>query len=704
MVLSIVSFGQSDTTANEEREWNIRPSLSIGAGMLNYQGDIVANKGSFNPFQNKLSLQIQASQPITSYLDVNFFMLFGKIGANERSLVRNLNFESRITTGGLGVTYNFDHFLKEDRYLEPFVSLGFEAFEFISKTDRFDSYGNQYNYWSDGTLRNLPETKENVSQAVEITRDYLYETDIRTLNQDGFGNYAQRSFAIPFGAGFNMLMNDKMTFSMGFEYHWTFTDYIDGITVNSRGIRAGNKQTDKFMNTFMRLTYDLTPIPHVPEPDNRGIDKGDIDQDSVPDFADMCPNTPLGLEVDLRGCPLDTDKDGVYDYVDDEINSPEGSIVDSLGVALSDAALEAMYIEFIDETGKYSQYTNESYSIETAERKTQRRKTSYAVKIGEFEEGINDSLANILLSMTDVTTRVTEDGKTVIEVSNIESLPDAIKRKVELESSGIATTDVIENNSSGEESRVTTIEQDIVSKSSFGMTVEEALQKNKTLPAPKKLILSENEYTLNRPIDPRSVATANDAEFGAQTVYRVQIGAFANKLSSDQFDGINDLLVITTKDGLTRYYTGAFTSYQQAASRKIDMVQRGFDGAYVAPFKNGKRVTIASTGNATRSENIVPLPNNNSENVGKVKFMVQVGAYKNQIPADILDKMMDLGRIEQEKTADGTVKYFTGNFDSYEEAKAMKEQLKSSGFDGAFVAAKFNGKFISANEGIELLK
>ena len=164
-------------------------------------------------------------------------------------------------------------------------------------------------------MRNLPETKENVSEAIEITRDYLYETDIRTLNQDGFGNYAQRSFAIPFGAGFNMLINDKMTFTMGFEYHWTFSDYIDGITVESRGIREGNNATDKFMNTFMRITYDLTPIPHIPEPDNRGIDKGDLDQDSVPDFADMCPNTPLGLEVDLRGCPLDTDKDGVYEWV-----------------------------------------------------------------------------------------------------------------------------------------------------------------------------------------------------------------------------------------------------------------------------------------------------------------------------------------------------------------------------------------------------
>lgn len=698
-----LSFAQQDSTSNEEREWNIRPSISIGAGMLNYKGDILSSSSTFNPFQNKLALHVNAAQPINDYLNLNFFMMFGRVGANERTLVRNLNFESRITSGGLGLSYNFDHLLKEDRYLEPFVSVGFEAFEFISKTDRFDSYGNPYYFWSDGTLRNLPETSENVAEAIEITRDYLYETDIRRLNQDGFGNYAQRSFAIPVGAGFNLLMNEKMTFTMGFEYHWTFTDYIDGITENSRGIRAGNNKSDKFMHTFMRLTYDLTPIPHVPEPDNRGEDNMDTDLDSIPDFADLCANTPLGLEVDERGCPLDTDGDGVFDYQDDEINSPEGSTVDSLGVAMSDAALEQMYLEYIDETGKYAAYTNESYSKETADRKTRRRRTSYTVKIGEFEEGINDSLANILLSMPDVSTRITPDGKTVIEVGNIDNLPDAIRKRIQLEGAGIATSDVIENNSSGNVSKVTNIEQNAVSNKAFGMSVSEAIEKNKSLPAPKRLILSQNEYTLDRPIDSRSVAAADDSQFGAKTVYRVQIGAFANKLKADQFEGINDLLVITTEDGLTRYYTGSFTSYTEAASRKIDMVQRGFDGAYVVPFKGGQKATLKSSG-VTPASNVVPLPSKASNADGKVKFLIQIGAYKNQIPAEVLDRMMDLGRIEQDKGSDGTVKYFTGNFNSYEEAKEMKAQLISSGFDGAFVTAKYNGKYISANEGIELLK
>lgn len=42
----------------------------------------------------------------------------------------------------------------------------------------------------------------------------------------------------------------------------------------------------------------------------------DSDGDGVPDDKDACPNTPAGVVVDARGCPLDSDGDGVPDYLD----------------------------------------------------------------------------------------------------------------------------------------------------------------------------------------------------------------------------------------------------------------------------------------------------------------------------------------------------------------------------------------------------
>ena len=43
----------------------------------------------------------------------------------------------------------------------------------------------------------------------------------------------------------------------------------------------------------------------------------DTDGDGVSDRKDECPDTPAGVAVDEKGCPLDGDSDGVADYMDD---------------------------------------------------------------------------------------------------------------------------------------------------------------------------------------------------------------------------------------------------------------------------------------------------------------------------------------------------------------------------------------------------
>jgi outer membrane protein OmpA-like peptidoglycan-associated protein len=62
----------------------------------------------------------------------------------------------------------------------------------------------------------------------------------------------------------------------------------------------------------------------------------DSDKDGVADGMDKCPNTPAGIEVDDKGCALDRDKDGVADYEDKCLNTPIGAQVDSNGCSLDD--------------------------------------------------------------------------------------------------------------------------------------------------------------------------------------------------------------------------------------------------------------------------------------------------------------------------------------------------------------------------------
>ena len=60
----------------------------------------------------------------------------------------------------------------------------------------------------------------------------------------------------------------------------------------------------------------------------------DTDKDGVTDCRDKCPETPKGVAVDTRGCPLDTDKDGVPDYRDQCPNTPEKAPVGDEGCPL----------------------------------------------------------------------------------------------------------------------------------------------------------------------------------------------------------------------------------------------------------------------------------------------------------------------------------------------------------------------------------
>ena len=64
-----------------------------------------------------------------------------------------------------------------------------------------------------------------------------------------------------------------------------------------------------------------------------GSNKKDKDKDGVWDKLDLCPNTPVGVQVDEHGCPLDEDNDGVPDYLDHCLGTPAAALgtIDSVG-------------------------------------------------------------------------------------------------------------------------------------------------------------------------------------------------------------------------------------------------------------------------------------------------------------------------------------------------------------------------------------
>ena len=121
---------EDEKTPNDE--FLFKPQLSLGTGMLTFYGDIGSNHRGYHPMVSRLATTLRLINPLNDFLDLGFYVLFGQISANERTLTRNLNFNSNITTGGVTINYNFNHFLKKGRNVEPYIHVGLESIEFLS--------------------------------------------------------------------------------------------------------------------------------------------------------------------------------------------------------------------------------------------------------------------------------------------------------------------------------------------------------------------------------------------------------------------------------------------------------------------------------------------------------------------------------------------------------------------------------------------
>ena len=96
------------------------------------------------------------------------------------------------------------------------------------------------------------------------------------------------------GAGIFFRFNEMVGLEAASIFNRPFYDKWDGLT------RGAN---DIYLQHSLGLIFNLKKPT-------------DTDKDGVADKKDQCANTPAGVQVDSKGCPIDFDKDGVADYLD----------------------------------------------------------------------------------------------------------------------------------------------------------------------------------------------------------------------------------------------------------------------------------------------------------------------------------------------------------------------------------------------------
>ncbi|HAS36570.1 MAG TPA: hypothetical protein DCS15_08785 [Flavobacteriales bacterium] len=161
------------------------------------------------------------------------------------------------------------------------------------------------------------------------------------------------------------------------------------------------------------------------------------------------------------------------------------------------------------------------------------------------------------------------------------------------------------------------------------------------------------------------------------SLYGVQVGAYIDPKFTRDFDGIKNVEVYMDQNGVFRYVVGRLIYPQQAAKLLEFVKEAGYKDAFIVDI-NG----------ATYQEEVVTLDNIpiKKDIRGKVDFRVQIGAFRDTIPDELVRTYLRIDRIRENIQGDLTV-LTVGSYGSYDIAKRYCEHIKEIGLPDAFVVS-----------------
>ena len=638
------------------------PKFTLGSGLYTLTGDIQNQNTGF--LKGIAGFNAGMKFELSNNLDLSFLLIKTAFSANNGREY----FKSDVDGFGLHLGYTVNQMFKQSK-ISPLLSLGFQNFN---------------------------------------------------VRNNGVNSSA---INVPLGFGLRMNVSDRLQFDVELNF---------GIGLGDIDISKENEdKADGYKSLNFTIHYDLfTPKTkdknyfddsYYSDVDFTKLELEDEDGDLVADVDDFCPKTPIGVKVDNNGCPLDDDKDGIANYIDQQKNTIEGSIVDEKGVKLTDNKYRSMYSEYESASREYANFYNENeikrenyktidaYLIAKANAFNKAynegkdfdstvEKINYKVKIGSFIDGVPAIVINKYLSLDDLESIPQEDGTVIYAVGTYESMDDALGRKYDLELKGFNETYILVDNNGSVSNYENPVSELIIDEEVANPNIEE--------------------------IEIVNVSNEEAVIYSKETTYRIQIGAFDKELSDKVFEGIDNVISFSGKDGVYRYMAGSFTEYKDAINYQVQMKARGFEDAFIVTYKNGERISLnvaIKTENSSLKDDLVTEKEVVKSNIKftvevlltkpnlefevevlmtkeNIEFVVQVVVTENSLNADDLSKMSKLGNISKEANGEEMYRYFAGSYSSLLEANIRLEEARAVGYKDAFVFTKLEGKRINIEQ------
>lgn len=242
---------------------------------------------------------------------------------------------------------------------------------------------------------------------------------------------------------------------------------------------------------------------------------------------------------------------------------------------------------------------------------------------------------------------------------------------------------------------------------------------------------------------------SNSDKYIPGLVYKVQIGAFFNPVSEENFKEFTPITYLKIPDSkYVRYYAGKFSQFGVANDAKnIIRGQKGYSDAFVVAFYNGQKISVTKarqleqgneevlaemktlTANATQSGIITTNNGNNSNNVtnqnGTVNnggntnngnngnntsqvsnplpnslfFTVQIGALRTNSPGNLFNGITD---VYSTPPFNGFIRFNSGKFKSRATAAQRLQEVRAN-IQDAFIVAYYQGNRISLAEAQRLI-
>jgi hypothetical protein len=229
-----------------------------------------------------------------------------------------------------------------------------------------------------------------------------------------------------------------------------------------------------------------------------------------------------------------------------------------------------------------------------------------------------------------------------------------------------------------------------------------------------------------------------DGKMPEGVYYKVQVGAFRNKIPQNLYSQFAPVNGETTTNGLTRYTAGYFLTFDKADDIKAEIRKIGYSDAFVVAYKDGKRIPmmdaiaitdpdkakamaanqsisttqpIANTANTaseapTRNTSYMTnakdaAPSVMVETINELFFTAQVGVYRRAVR---LGELYNLPELNTELMKNKTLRYTSGRFKSVQEAVARRNEARNKGVKDSFVIAYYNGARITLAEAEKLLQ